>query len=172
MYKKICLMISVLLLSSISFAQTKHEEIKARAEESVTALTSGDYQKFVDLTYPKLVEILGGRARMISSLETQMKEMKAHGFEISSASVDLPKEVVPVGHQLFAIVPYTLKMKAPGGVLTQQSYMLGISSRGSVKWMFIDVTNIDESKLKILLPSAVGKLALPKKQPPAFERNP
>lgn len=172
MNKKICLAISILLLSSVSFAQTELERVKARAEENVTALVSGNYPKFVDTTYPKLVEMLGGRAKMISSLEKQMGEMKAQGFEILSADVESPKEVVAVGQQDFVIIPYMLKLKAPGGVFKQQSYMLGISDKGKSQWTLVDVTNIDEAMLKILLPETVGKLTFPKKQPPVFERTP
>jgi hypothetical protein len=74
MRKKICLAVSLILLSSISCARVKREEIKAgeinveeikaKAEEAQTALASGDYQKLVDLTYPVLVKQMGGRAKM------------------------------------------------------------------------------------------------------------
>ena len=179
MHKKICLVVGIILLSSISCAQVKNEvikpeeikveEIKAKAEETTNAFINGDYQKFLDLTYPKLVELMGGRAKMISSVEQQMKEMKAQGVEFTSASFGVPKEIVPAGSQLFAIVPYTLKLKTSGGVLTQQSYLLAISDKDNIKWTFIDVTNLDESKLKMVVPGAIGKITFPKKQPPVIE---
>jgi hypothetical protein len=182
MYKKICLVVGLILLSSISCTQTrreeikvegvKTEEIKARAEESLNSFLSGDYQKLVDSTYPKLVELMGGRARMASLVEQQMKEMKGQGVEVISISADVPKEVVPVESQIFAIVPYTLKMKTPEGVLTQQSYLLAVSNKDSINWTFIDVTQINESQLKELIPTTVGKLTLPEKQPPVFEKKP
>ncbi len=177
MQKKICLVISLILLSSISCTQTRREEIKveeikARAEESLNAFSNGDYQKLVDSSYPKLVDLMGGKAKMASAVERQMKEMKGQGIEIVSTTVDVPKEVVPVDSQLFAIVPYTLKLKSPEGVLKQQSYLLAISDKDSIKWTFIDITQIDESKLKMVVPSAVGKLTFPEKQSPVFEQNP
>jgi type III secretory pathway component EscV len=182
MSKKIHFAVTVILLSLISCAQVRHEEIKtealnveeikAKAEESSRSFISGDYQKMVDLTYPKLVELMGGRAKMISSVEQQMKEMKAQGVEFTSTDVEVPKEVVSTDSQLFAIVPYTLKMKTAEGIITQQSYLLAISNKDSIKWTFIDVTGIDEAQLKILVPSVIGRLTFPKKQPPVFERNP
>ena len=182
MHKKICILVSLVLLASISCAQAKREEtkveeikvdeIKTRAEEANTALISGDYQRFVDLTYPKLVEQMGGRAKMISALEQQMGEAKAQGIEMAFTSFDAPKEVVPIGTQFFAIVPYTLKMKSPEGVLTQQSYLLAISNKNNLKWTFLDVTNFNEAQLKVLVPNAIGKLTFPQKQQPFFEPNP
>jgi hypothetical protein len=182
MDKRICLVVSLILLSSISCTQTRREdvkveeikveEIKARAEESMNAFSSGDYQKMIDLTYPKLVELMGGREKMVSTMEQQMKGMKEQGAEVISTSIGVPQEVVPVESQFFSIVPYTLRIKIPNGVLNQQSYLLAISNKDSIKWTFIDVTQINESQLKMVVPSAVGKVTFPEKQPPVFEENP
>jgi type III secretory pathway component EscV len=182
MSEKIPFVAVIVLLSLISCAQVKQgerktegpkvEEIKAKAEETLNSFLVGDHQKYIDLTYPKLVELMGGREKMISSVEQQMKEMKAQGFEPISTSVDVPKEIVQADSQNFAIVPYTLKLKTPQGIVTQQSYMLAISNKDNVKWTFIDVTDLNESQLKAVVPSAVGKLTFPKKQMPVIERNP
>ena len=182
MSKKIYFVVTIILLSLISCAQVKQEEIKtedpklkeikARAEESMNSFASGDYQKVADLTYPKVVEMMGGREKMISSVEQQMKAMKAQGAEFISASVGVPQEVVASDSQLFALVPYTLKLKLPKGVATQQSYLLAISNKDDVKWTFIDVTDFDEPLLKTVVPGVIGKLTFPKKQPPVLERNP
>ena len=179
MSKKIHFVVTIILLSLISCAQVKQEEIKiddlklkeikARAEESLNSFVSGDYQKVTDLTYPKVVEMMGGREKMISSVEQQMKDMKAQGFELISVSVSVPKEVVAGGSQLFALVPYNLKLKTPKGVLNQQSYLLAISNKDDVKWTFIDVTDFDEAQLKTVVPGVIGKLTFPKKQPPVIE---
>lgn len=179
MNKKICLVVGLILLSSISCTQTKRaeikvedvkiEEVKTKAEESLNAFSGGDYQKLADTSYPKLVELMGGKEKMASLVEQQMKEMNKQGIEIISATVGTPKEVVPIDSQFFVVVPYTLKLKTPKGALTQQSYLLAISNRDSIGWKFIDVTQIDESQLKVLIPNAVGKLTLPEKQPPVLE---
>jgi hypothetical protein len=182
MHKKICIIVSLILLSSLSCTQAKREEVKAeeikveeiraKAEESLNAFIGGDYQKLADLTYPKLVELMGGKAKMIAVSEQQMKAMKAQGVEIDSVSISVPKEVVPIESQYFAFVPYTLKMKTPKGVLTQQSHMLAISNKDNLNWTFLDVTQVNESQLKTLVPNVVGKLTFPEKQQPVFEQNP
>lgn len=182
MHKRICLVVSLILLSAISCAQLRREEVKveeikveelkAKVQESLNAFSSGDYEKLADLTYPKLVELMGGKAKMAAVTEQQMKEMKDQGVEIVSTTIGVPQEVVPIGSQFFVIVPYTLKMKGPDVVLTQQSYLLAISNKDSIKWTFLDVSQMNESQLKMLLPDAVGKLKLPEKQPPVIEQNP
>ncbi|HEX8843406.1 MAG TPA: hypothetical protein VF791_02125 [Pyrinomonadaceae bacterium] len=101
-----------------------------------------------------------------------MKQIKARGFEIISYSVESPKDVQVVNGQTFAVVPTLLKLKAPGGTITSSSYMLGISSDGGKKWSLIDGSDLDEAKVKTLLPEASDKLVLPKRQPPTFEKTP
>jgi hypothetical protein len=182
MYKKIHFAVAIIFFFLISCSQVKREEIKpegidvkeikARAEETSNAFVSGDHQKVVDLTYPKLVELMGGKAKMLSYVEQQMKEMNTQGFEFVSSSVHDPKEVVASDSQFFSIVPYTLKMKTPRGLMTQESYMLAISNKDSIKWSFIDVTGLEEAQLKMVVPDALGKVTFPKKQPPVFDQNP
>jgi hypothetical protein len=56
-------------------------------------------------------------------------------------------------------------------VLTQRSYYLGVSDVLEKKWTFIDGTTLDKTALKEILPEAVGKIVLPKRQKPFFEKN-
>jgi hypothetical protein len=182
MRKRIYLVIAVTLLASISCARAKQEEVNvgaikleeitARAEESSKAFINGDYEKFADLTYPRLVELMGGRAKFISSLEQQVKELKAQGGEFVSTSMETPKEVVPAESQLLALVPYTLKMKIPGSLLTQQSYLLAISNKDNINWTFIDVTDLSDAQIRIVVPNAMRRITFPKKQPPVIEQSP
>jgi hypothetical protein len=41
-----------------------------------------------------------------------MAEIKEQDIELSFSSFEAPKEVVPVGSQFFAFVPYTMKVKS------------------------------------------------------------
>src|SRR5262245_51888774 len=125
-HRTICLIALVLLLSSVSFAQAELEAIKKKAEECTLAFFSGDHGSMVDLTYPKLVDFMGGRAKMISEMEAGRKDMISKGFDLLSATFETPKEITPLGSKRVALVPYTAKMKMPGGTITQRSYLLGI----------------------------------------------
>lgn len=172
MTKRRGIVLTILLASSICNAQTGVDELLRRARESGDALIRGDFNKLVDLTYPKLVELIGGRARMVSLLKTRRKEMKTQGNEFSSVSVHQPKETVSIGTRTFAIVPFTLKLNVPEGTLIHETFLIGISEDRGVTWTLIDGTNLDERRLRILLPDAGGKIILPERQPPLFQRNP
>ncbi len=47
--------------------------VKKKAQEVGESVIKGDYSKVVDLTYPKLVELMGGRDKMIDSMRTSSR---------------------------------------------------------------------------------------------------
>lgn len=161
-----------MLLSSAAFGQVDYKRLKSQAEESSTAFLKGDYARLVDLTYPRLVELGGGRAQMIANIEKEMKEMKAQGVAVISMSFDDPTQVIKIGEELFAVLPSTMKMKVPSGILTGKSFMLGISSDNGAHWTFVNGSSLDEKGIKTLFPAALGKLKIPKEEKPVLHPAP
>lgn len=162
--------LSIFLLTQINFEQAVNETLKKQAEESGQAFVSGDFNKLVDLTYPKLVELLGGRAKMVAFLQNGTREMRAQGAEVLSMSATDPIQVTTIGRQLFAVVPVTLKVKVPVGIAVSKSFMVGISSDRGRSWTFVDGSYLDEQRMRILFPTAVGKLKFPPEEKPTLYR--
>ncbi len=147
-------------------------EVKARAEESGRAFIDGDFAALADLTYPKIVQMAGGKAKMVAFLEAGKRQMQSEGFEVVSYTVEEPKEIVRAGARLLVVVPTVMKAKVRDGVITQRSYLLGVSAASPKSWKFIDGGSLDESKLRSILPEAAGRITLPKQEEPTFERTP
>jgi hypothetical protein len=164
-----------LLLSVIGFAgQDDTSEIKRLVEECTQALITGKYAKFAELSHPKIVEMAGGKEKMIAELEKAMAKMKSDGASFSSVTVSSSIEVSTIDEKKFAIVPFVLKINVPGGLLTRNCFMIGVDGDlglGKHGWTFIDGTNKDESQLKQVIPEAVGKLKIPASEPPVFEKK-
>jgi hypothetical protein len=172
-YFRVALFAALLCAAGSARAQSEDlKEVKALAEESGRAFLAGDFAKLADLTYPKVVQMMGGKANMVSFLEAGQKQMQSEGFEIVSYTVGEPEKVVRAGTKLLVVVPTVLKAKVREGVLTQPSYLLGVSDARRKKWTFIDGSSLDASKLRTVLPEAAGRVALPKKQEPTLERTP
>jgi hypothetical protein len=91
----------------------------------------------------------------------------------TTTAVGGPQKAVRVKRQLFAVVPTTLRIKVPEGVLVGDAFMLAISEDGGENWTFLDgsVTTRPE-QMKVLLPQLAGKLKLPESRPPVLERAP
>jgi len=62
-----------------SASADNYPNLAAQAQEMSDAFARKDYQRFVDLTYPKVIEMAGGRDKMLSSMTQQIKEMEADG---------------------------------------------------------------------------------------------
>jgi hypothetical protein len=139
--------------------------VKKSAQELGAAITDGDYGKFVDCIYPKVVEAAGGREKMIKLTEDEIKDMKKQGVELISCAFGDPGEFHVEGNNTFVVVPEVLKMKHPKGKFIVKSYLLGVSSDSGKTWKFVDGAGLDD-KIAGVLPKLPAKLKLPEKQKP------
>jgi hypothetical protein len=77
--------------------------------------------------------------------------------------------VMTVGKELLAVLPVTLKVKTSVGITTVPSFWIGVSADGGQEWTFISASFLNDSKLALLFPSAVGKLHLPQPKEPMLQ---
>lgn len=146
---------------------------KTQANQLNDAVLSGDYEKAADLTYPKLVQLIGGRARYLEVLKNGMSEMQSGGFQLISTVAGDAKDVIEIGADVYAIVPTTLKIKVREGTLVGESAMIGVSKDRGEHWTFVDVGNgLDNQRLKILFPAVANRLKLPEQKPPVLQQGP
>jgi hypothetical protein len=174
MVRSVCLLISfVVFCCTVQAAEeTKSAVVKQKAQEVGQAVVKEDHAKLVDLTYPKLVELMGGREKMIAILESGSKAMKEKGFALRSVTVAEPGEFLTEGENTFVVVPTTLEIKAPGGKILGKSYLLGISSDQGKTWKFIDGNGLaNKEKRAKVLPTLPAKLKLPEQQQPEFVKD-
>ncbi len=154
--------------NSSSSVKKYYKNIKVQADQLTDAVLKGDYKRAADLTYPRLVELMGGRAKFIAALKQGMKEIQSDGYKIISNTSDEPREVIEVKNQLYAIVPTTMQIKVPEGILVGKAFMIGVSKDGGETWTFVDSggRDFDKRQLKTLFPVAAEKLRIPEiKQP-------
>ena len=144
--------------------------VKAQVEEMNAALLKEDYGKVVDFTHPKVVELMGGRDKMVSVMEAGTKDMKSKGFAFQSTKVDDPSEPVKGGSELFVVVPFRLEMKAPDGKLHIKSFVIGVSSDQGKSWTFVN-GDLEVKKVKQVLPNLPEQLKLPEREKPVFEKD-
>ena len=137
------------------------KRLQAQAEACGRAFIEGDFGRLADCTLPKLVELIGGREKMLEVVRKDVEEMKADGFEPLSSVPSAPTQVVRVGGQTYAVLPLKFRMRTSKEVLVSDSFMIGVSGDGGQSWKFLSGSSIDEARLGLLLPEAAGKLKLP-----------
>jgi hypothetical protein len=174
-YRTSLKLLAVAVCAQLASADSQTQRIRILAAENSAALTSGNYARLVDLTYPKLVEMIGGRDKMIEMLRSGTEDMKAHGSAILGAEVSEPKEVVTAGDKQFAIVPITVRVQVPDGTVRSNSFLVAISEDRGKTWTFIDGAGLhktsggERESLAQILPAFPAQLSLPPWEPPVVE---
>lgn len=148
-----------------------YPNLTTQAKEVSDAFARKDYERFADLTYPKVIEMVGGREKMLSELNRQLKEMESEGVVVISSTSGAPTQFLHDSGSIYAVLPMTLKAKARDGVFQADSTMIGISSDGGASWTFIDAGGKDQSELKKLLPNVADRLNLPLEKKPVKIEN-
>ena len=157
------------LIARSAGADPQTERIRQVAQENATALTTANFDRLVDLTFPKVVEMAGGRQKTIELVRRGTEEMKSNGSVILGAEVAAPKEVITSGERRFAIVPLTVHVKVPEGRLRSKGFLLAISMDAGKTWTFVDGAGLTKEKLAQLCPNVPSRLTLPSKEPPVLE---
>lgn len=153
----------LILASAFSFGQVDPAKIKEQAEQMASALLHGDYETMVKFTHPKVVELIGGRDKMISLLKNGTLEMQQQGISFESVIIGEPSSIVKAGEDLHCLIPQTIFMKVPKGKLKTESHLLAISKDKGIHWVFIDTVKLDKDNVKMVVPNYNPELQLPPK---------
>src|SRR5260221_6208895 len=71
-----------------------YPSLATQAKEMNDAFARKDYERFADFTYPKVIELAGGRDQMLKGIPQQLKEMEAEGVVILSSTTGSPTQFV------------------------------------------------------------------------------
>ena len=157
------------VISTVRSQQIDTIRLKSQALTLAQTFINGDYKSFVKYTYPKVVQMMGGENKMIDFLTSMTKKLKKEGIEYRSVDIGLTPLNVKAGEEIHTLVLETIVMIVPGGTLTANAYLLGISQDQGSNWYFVDTAGFqDEQKLKAMFPNYNPQLKIPPKEPPTF----
>jgi hypothetical protein len=142
-----------------------YPNLAARAKELGDALGRKDYAKVIDLTYAKVVELGGGREKLLAAMTNEMKTMETEGVELLSSTSGAPSQILHDAGGIYAVVPVVSKLKAKDGVFQTEGSLIAISTDAGQNWTFVDATGKDQTELKKILPN-LDKLKLPPEKEP------
>lgn len=157
-----------MLIACSSFGQVDNKKIKEQAEMTAKSLLEDDYESLLKFTYPKVIELVGGRERMISIIKKGKAEMKQQGISFESVTIGEPSGTVKAGDEIHCLIPQTVFMKVPRGKMKNESYLLAVSQDDGNNWFYIDTTNLTMDNVKMVLPNYNSDLKIPVKKEPQF----
>lgn len=143
-----------------------------QAEEVKKAILGGDYAKMADLTHPKVIEVMGGKDKMVAATKAVMDQMKAQQIEIKSYTIDKPGAPVVDGQTAYVVLPTRMEMTAPKTKVLSESYLLGTSTDAGKSWTFVDGTGLAQGPVRdTILPNLPKDLKLPEPKPPMVTKE-
>ncbi len=146
------------------------EAIKAQSEQMKQALLKSDFKAFIKFSYPKVVEMMGGEAKMIETLESSSKDMAAGGTVFNNVTLGEPSKAVKAGTELQCTIPQTIEMTVTGGKLVVKSTLIGISGDEGKTWSFLDTSGKDLKAMQFILPNLSEELVIPVEKQPVFTK--
>ena len=167
--RRLSLLVGIVFLGWLSPAKAQtpvRDRIRASAANMSTDLHTAQYGKLVDLMYPKVVSLGGGRDKIIDFLKRGADEMSQQGYKFGNADMGPASEPVAGGDKLFSVVPQTIRMTGPNVKVEQTSYLLAISSDKGKTWTFVDGAGVKPDVIKQLFPELPASLVLPEPTPP------
>ncbi|MDD5150985.1 MAG: hypothetical protein PHC28_11015 [Flavobacterium sp.] len=153
----------LLILSNYTFSQNQFSsKIKSECEIMISAMKNSNYNKILDYTYPKIVEMGGGREKLSSLMKSTFDKMKSEGFVFENEIIEEPQNIFIAGKELHCIIPKKTIMKTPKGRIQATYYYLGISKNGGGKWYFIETHMLNDENIKLIFPNFNFDLKIPK----------
>ena len=171
------ILICVLTFSFLAIPARADEKIdSAKVEEQAKAVgkafLDSDWSKVADLTYPKVVEMMGGKEKMVAEVEKGMKRIKDQGFSFKKYTVGTAQAPVADGKTVYMVVPTSLEIAGPATKIVTDSYLLAVSPDSGKTWTFADGAGLaDPEKRKVVFPSLPAGLKLPAKKDPVVTKE-
>jgi hypothetical protein len=135
--------------------------IKHQANVLSQAMMKGDYQTIVNNTYPKAVQMAGGKEKMLELINSGISQIQSMGISFEAISTGAPGKFYKAGTEIHCLVPENITFKTPNGRILSHSNLLGISSDDGKSWTFLDLNNSSTDKIKQILPNFNPDLKLP-----------
>ncbi|MBI3714822.1 MAG: hypothetical protein HY255_02375 [Betaproteobacteria bacterium] len=132
--------------------------------EMNAATFSGNAERTVELTYPKLIEMVG-RERMIGMI--RQAALPQPGFQVTKIECMIATQRTTAGNLRFEYLPSMTFGKVKGGIMKLAGAHLAISSDEGKTWIFLSLKRgkgLDE--LKAFFPDGLGGITPPEKQAP------
>jgi hypothetical protein len=168
--KTIIKLFIILLIPARLFAQDTLI-LKVQANKLIEATLKKDYNTLASFTYPKVVEMMGGKEKMIQTIQTGMQKLSDQGFTVQKGVIGSPGKFYKAGKEIHCLLPETITMLTKEGKLLSKSNLLAITQDGGSNWYFLDVNSSTINFVPKLFPQFNKKLVLPEPAEPELIDN-
>lgn len=146
--------------------------ILTQADAMGKAFIAKDYSSFVKYSHPTVVQMMGGKAKMVEDTKKSFEEFEAEGVVFLNVTFGPPSKIVLAEGEMQCTFTEMIEMRIPGGKLTAFTNVIAVSNDNGATWYFIDCSENNAQAMRKLIPSLSPDLVLPEPIGPAFEEDP
>lgn len=155
------ILLLALICPGFAYAQPTAEAL-ATVQRLLEAVRKGEARTVVNLTHPKVHELVGGREKMLSVLTDAFQSAKIAGHKLDQVVIGQPSAIGRDGEQVFLFVPYIGVSSNKERSTTIEAFYLGISADAGDTWRFVDGSRMDQQNIKLFIPSYSGTPPFPR----------
>lgn len=157
------ILIAIIVNFTHSYAQ-KDPELKNALAKMTAASTSYNAQAIVNLMSPRLIRPMGGRENALKLIKSSLAEIKKQNITVDSVINYTDRDIAKVKNIEYCFFPQLIVLGIPDSTKKMIRYatLMAIKEPRVKGWTFIDYTDLNDEKIKILLPELVGKLDFPR----------
>jgi len=137
--------------------------VKGNVQKMMDATCAADFRTVLDMTYPKVLEPMGGKEAALKQIEAAMNSIKGQGITFKVKEVGTPT-VMKGGKDYYCVAPYSLLMTIPEKKITMTSAVVGISSDEGKTWKYINLDEKGEKGVRGMLPQLPAEMKIPKQE--------
>ncbi|MDT0622942.1 hypothetical protein [Croceitalea vernalis] len=124
-----------------------------------------DYENFANYTYPKVIEMMGGKSNMVKATKQGMNKMKNDGFSFTDLNFKSPSGFLKKDGELQCSLTQIIVMNTPQGKIESEYTLIGISRDNGQNWTFIDTSGKSKETMLKYFPNLHNDIIIkPKKQ--------
>jgi hypothetical protein len=138
--KNIILTTLLILTSIISYSQTENQKLNTQLEEMKGYFLVEDYENFSKFTYPKIIEMMGGKEKFIEVTKQGMNKIKNDGFTLIDISYKNGSALLEKDGELQCSLTQIITLKTPRGKIESEYTLIAISVDKGINWTFMDTS--------------------------------
>jgi len=147
------------------------ETIKSQAETMRQLMLKEDFSAFAKFTYPKVIEMMGGKEKMVEVMKRGSQQMESEGTKFLNVTIGEPSKIITTGSELQCTLPQTIEMKVANGKLITKSTLIAISTNNGKNWYFLDTSGKNIQTMHKILPNLSTELVISDKKEPTFHKD-
>ncbi|HEX3009057.1 MAG TPA: hypothetical protein VHO90_15745, partial [Bacteroidales bacterium] len=150
------------VVGSSQISSNLDKVILVEAAKMMESFRSKDYDRFIAYTYPKLIEIAGGKEKMLIELEKGLDKLKEQGISIDTVMFSKPNSIIEINGELQTTLVETLIMTIPQGKMASKSSLVCISTDRGATWFFVEASSKDLKEMQAMFPNLSNDLVIEK----------